>query len=113
MDDHHKTTSSSEAAVIEHRAYASDVYYRRTISFTAGNFWATVRLQPFDDLVIQPRPTPPTISSSSDPSITCQAEMRKGMEESGDGQKKLEGASSKGLSRPPKDFYPIAACYYT
>ncbi|KAM0954862.1 hypothetical protein TB2_022967 [Malus domestica] len=65
MDEHHKTTSSAEAAVIEHRAYArvgllgnpSDVYYGRTISFTASNFWATVRLQPSDDLVIQPHLT--------------------------------------------------------
>lgn len=50
---------------IEHKAYArvgllgnpSDVYYGRTISFSLGNFSASVRLQPSDDLVIQPHPT--------------------------------------------------------
>lgn len=51
--------------VIEHKAYArvgllgnpSDVYYGRTISFSLGNFWASVRLQPSKDLVIVPHPT--------------------------------------------------------
>ncbi|KAJ8650783.1 hypothetical protein MRB53_003806 [Persea americana] len=49
---------------IEHVAYArvgllgnpSDVYFGRTISFSLGNFSASVRLQPSDDLVIQPHP---------------------------------------------------------
>ncbi|KAG8384880.1 hypothetical protein BUALT_Bualt04G0164300 [Buddleja alternifolia] len=46
-------------AAIEHRAYArvgllgnpSDVYYGRTISFSLGNFWASVKLEPSQDLV--------------------------------------------------------------
>lgn len=50
--------------LIEHKAYArvgllgnpSDVYFGRTISFSLANFWASVRLQPSDDLVIQPHP---------------------------------------------------------
>ncbi|TXG54737.1 hypothetical protein EZV62_019993 [Acer yangbiense] len=50
--------------IIEHKVYArvgllgnpSDVYFGRTISFTLGNFWTTVRLQPSDDLVIKPHP---------------------------------------------------------
>ncbi|KZV15147.1 glucuronokinase 1 [Dorcoceras hygrometricum] len=50
---------------IEHKAYArigflgnpSDVYYGRTISFTLGNFWASVKLVPSKDLVIVPHPT--------------------------------------------------------
>lgn len=58
-------SSNPASSVIEHRAYArvgllgnpSDVYYGRTISFTLGNFWASVRLQPSDELVIQPHPT--------------------------------------------------------
>lgn len=49
---------------IEHRAYArvgllgnpSDVYYGRTISFGLANFWATARLRPSEDLVIEPHP---------------------------------------------------------
>ncbi|XP_004304669.1 PREDICTED: glucuronokinase 1-like [Fragaria vesca subsp. vesca] len=66
MDRHQNTeTASSEAATIEHRAYArvgllgnpSDVYYGRTISFSLGNFWASVKLHPSDELVIQPHPT--------------------------------------------------------
>ncbi|XP_022134334.1 glucuronokinase 1 [Momordica charantia] len=55
---------SSSSSVIEHKAYArvgllgnpSDVYYGRTISFALGDFWATVRLQPSDELVITPHP---------------------------------------------------------
>ena len=51
--------------VIEHKVHArvgllgnpSDVYYGRTISFSLGNFWASVRLQPSDHLVISPHPT--------------------------------------------------------
>ncbi|PIA44094.1 hypothetical protein AQUCO_01700009v1 [Aquilegia coerulea] len=47
---------------IEHKSYArvgllgnpSDVYYGRTISFSLANFWAIVRLEPSDDLIIQP-----------------------------------------------------------
>ncbi|XP_057491151.1 glucuronokinase 1-like [Actinidia eriantha] len=50
---------------IEHKVHArvgllgnpSDVYYGRTISFSLGNFWASVRLQPSDHLVIAPHPT--------------------------------------------------------
>ncbi|KAK1286914.1 Glucuronokinase 1 [Acorus calamus] len=50
---------------IEHRAYArvgllgnpSDVYYGRTVSFSLGNFHASVRLEPSEDLVIKPHPT--------------------------------------------------------
>ncbi|XP_058098968.1 glucuronokinase 1-like [Magnolia sinica] len=50
---------------IEHKSYArvgflgnpSDVYFGRTISFSLGNFCASVHLQPSDDLVIQPHPT--------------------------------------------------------
>lgn len=49
---------------IEHKAYArvgllgnpSDVYYGRTISFSLANFWASVKLEPSDDLVIKPHP---------------------------------------------------------
>ncbi|KAK9925384.1 hypothetical protein M0R45_033708 [Rubus argutus] len=63
--DHDKSETASLEPVIEHRAYArvgllgnpSDVYYGRTISFSLGNFWASVRLQPSDQLVIQPHPT--------------------------------------------------------
>lgn len=62
MGDHQ--AKSETASLIEHRAYArvgllgnpSDVYFGRTISFSLGNFWATVCLQPSDDLVIQPHP---------------------------------------------------------
>ncbi|KAJ6423969.1 hypothetical protein OIU84_024863 [Salix udensis] len=50
---------------IEHKVYArvgllgnpSDVYYGRTISFSLANFWASVRLQPSDHLIITPHPT--------------------------------------------------------
>nr|KYP44013.1 hypothetical protein KK1_034535 [Cajanus cajan] len=50
--------------VIEHKAYArvgflgnpSDVYYGKTISFSLGNFCATVKLAPSDVLIIQPHP---------------------------------------------------------
>ncbi|KAF3444559.1 hypothetical protein FNV43_RR14251 [Rhamnella rubrinervis] len=56
--------SSSSSSIIEHRAYArvgllgnpSDVYYGRTISFSLGNFWASVQLRPSDELVIKPHP---------------------------------------------------------
>ncbi|XP_059642533.1 glucuronokinase 1 [Cornus florida] len=63
--DHKPENGSSSSSVIEHRAYArvgllgnpSDVYYGRTISFTLGNFSASVRLQPSHELVIVPHPT--------------------------------------------------------
>ncbi|KAL5793268.1 hypothetical protein ACOSP7_001862 [Xanthoceras sorbifolium] len=50
--------------IIEHKVYArvgllgnpSDVYFGRTISFSLGNFWATVRLEPSHDLIINPHP---------------------------------------------------------
>ncbi|KAJ0052132.1 hypothetical protein Pint_02832 [Pistacia integerrima] len=50
--------------IIEHKAHArvgllgnpSDVYYGRTISFSLGNFWATVKLEPSDHLIIMPHP---------------------------------------------------------
>ncbi|KAL1812270.1 hypothetical protein DCAR_0624479 [Daucus carota subsp. sativus] len=52
------------SAIIEHKAYArvgllgnpSDVYYGRTISLGVSNFWASVRLQPSNQLVIVPHP---------------------------------------------------------
>ncbi|KAF2292279.1 hypothetical protein GH714_018408 [Hevea brasiliensis] len=55
---------AEQPTTIEHKAYArvgllgnpSDVYYGRTISFSLGNFCATVQLQPSDDLVIKPHP---------------------------------------------------------
>ncbi|KAK9123677.1 hypothetical protein Sjap_013279 [Stephania japonica] len=51
--------------VIEHKAYArigllgnpSDVYFGRTISFSLANFWASVKLEPSQDLIIQPHPS--------------------------------------------------------
>ncbi|RVW29393.1 Glucuronokinase 1 [Vitis vinifera] len=57
--------ANASSASIEHKAYArvgllgnpSDVYYGRTISFSLGNFWASVRLQPSEDLVFLPHPT--------------------------------------------------------
>lgn len=65
MDHDDKSETASSEGVIEHRAYArvgllgnpSDVYFGRTISFSLGNFWASVRLEPSDQLVIQPHPT--------------------------------------------------------
>ncbi|XP_078436330.1 glucuronokinase 1-like isoform X2 [Wolffia australiana] len=55
---------SSSGAVIEHKSYArvgllgnpSDVYFGRTISFSIGNFWSSVRLQSSKDLIIRPHP---------------------------------------------------------
>ncbi|XP_057482617.1 LOW QUALITY PROTEIN: glucuronokinase 1-like [Actinidia eriantha] len=52
-------------SVIEHKVHArvgllgnpSDVYYGRAISFSLGNFWASVRLQPSDHLLISPHHT--------------------------------------------------------
>ncbi|KAK6256396.1 hypothetical protein SCA6_017701 [Theobroma cacao] len=57
--------NSAEAGVIEHKAYArvgllgnpSDVYFGKTISFSLGNFWASVKLEPSHNLVIKPHPT--------------------------------------------------------
>ncbi|XP_038980933.1 glucuronokinase 1-like isoform X3 [Phoenix dactylifera] len=64
---------SQEEVAIEHQAYArigllgnpSDVYFGRTISFSLGNFWASVRLEPSDDLIIRPHPTHDLISFTS------------------------------------------------
>lgn len=58
-------SSPSSNMIIEHKAYArvgllgnpSDVYFGRTISFSLGNFWASVRLVPSEDIVITPHPT--------------------------------------------------------
>ncbi|KAJ4827559.1 Glucuronokinase 1 [Turnera subulata] len=58
---------------IEHRVYArvgllgnpSDVYFGKTISFSLGNFWATVLLQPSDDLLINPHPKHDLVQFSS------------------------------------------------
>ncbi|RZC94157.1 hypothetical protein C5167_007836 [Papaver somniferum] len=55
----------TESSFIEHKSFArvgllgnpSDVYFGRTISFSLGNFWAIVRLEPSKDLIIQPHPT--------------------------------------------------------
>ncbi|CAN4082387.1 unnamed protein product [Withania somnifera] len=54
-----------QSAVIEHKSYArvgflgnpSDIYFGNTISFSLGNFWASVRLEPSLDLVIVPHPS--------------------------------------------------------
>lgn len=56
--------SCGVSEIIEHKAFArigllgnpSDVYYGRSISFSLGNFWASVKLEPSDDLVIKPHP---------------------------------------------------------
>ncbi|KAK3033077.1 hypothetical protein RJ639_035703 [Escallonia herrerae] len=68
----HKTDIKMESGpeknnppAIEHKAYArigllgnpSDVYYGRTVSVSVANFWASVKLEPSDDLVIAPHPT--------------------------------------------------------
>ncbi|KAH6758547.1 glucuronokinase G [Perilla frutescens var. frutescens] len=57
--------ASDKNSVIEHRAYArigllgnpSDVYNGRTISLSLGNFWASVKLEPSDYLMIVPHPS--------------------------------------------------------
>lgn len=62
-----------EGPIIEHKAYArvgllgnpSDVYYGKTISFSLGNFYASVQLQPSKDLVIVPHPTHDFVKFSS------------------------------------------------
>jgi hypothetical protein len=49
---------------VEHRAYArvgllgnpSDVYGGRAVSFAVAGLWATVRLRPSEELLIQPHP---------------------------------------------------------
>ncbi|CAH9096418.1 unnamed protein product [Cuscuta epithymum] len=56
---------AGKSEVIEHKAYArvgflgnpSDVYYGNTISFSLGNFWASVQLEPSPELLISPHPT--------------------------------------------------------
>lgn len=56
--------SSAPSQSIEHKAYArvgllgnpSDVYYGHTISLSLGNFWASVKLEPSEHLVINPHP---------------------------------------------------------
>ena len=58
-------TMAEPSSPIEHRAYArvgflgnpSDVYFGRAISFSVANFFASVHLQPSDDLVIRPHRT--------------------------------------------------------
>lgn len=65
MDASVASSESTSRCAIQHKAYArvgllgnpSDVYFGRTISFTLANFWASVRLQPSDELVISPHPT--------------------------------------------------------
>ncbi|MQM09125.1 hypothetical protein Taro_041991 [Colocasia esculenta] len=62
--DEGRAAEAADRSPIEHRAYArvgllgnpSDVYYGRTISFSLGNFWASVRLEPSRELVIRPHP---------------------------------------------------------
>ena len=61
MDQDLKSTAT---AAIEHRSFArigflgnpSDVYFGRTISFTIGNFWASVKLEPSEHVIIKPHP---------------------------------------------------------
>ncbi|PIA38830.1 hypothetical protein AQUCO_02700196v1 [Aquilegia coerulea] len=69
-----KTVRAEETSeIIERKSYArvgllgnpSDVYFGHTISFSLGNFWATVQLQPSEDLVIQPHPTHDLVRFSS------------------------------------------------
>nr|AGH33734.1 mevalonate kinase [Asparagus officinalis] len=65
--------SEIDDGFIEHRTHArvgflgnpSDVYSGRTISFSLGNFWASVRLEPSKDLVIEPHPHHDLVSFSS------------------------------------------------
>lgn len=53
-----------EMEEIEHKAYArvgllgnpSDVYFGKTIAFSVSNFYATVKLRPSKDLIIEPHP---------------------------------------------------------
>lgn len=68
-DDH----AAAAAVVIEHKAYArvgllgnpSDVYYGNTIAFSISNFFATVKLIPSIELIIQPHPTHDLVNFSS------------------------------------------------
>ncbi|XP_010496286.1 PREDICTED: glucuronokinase 1-like [Camelina sativa] len=62
--DPKSTVADQPRAGIEHRSFArigflgnpSDVYFGRTISFTIGNFWASVKLEPSQHLLIKPHP---------------------------------------------------------
>ncbi|CAN8260759.1 unnamed protein product [Cochlearia groenlandica] len=64
QDPKSKGCGYKTAATVEHRSFArigflgnpSDVYFGRTISFTIGNFWASVKLEPSQHLVINPHP---------------------------------------------------------
>lgn len=65
MDPNSTVSGDGQAtAAIEHRSFArigflgnpSDVYFGRTISLTIGNFWASVKLEPSEHLVIKPHP---------------------------------------------------------
>lgn len=69
-----KSTVPGEAtAAIEHRSFArigflgnpSDVYFGRTISLTIGNFWASVKLEPSQHLLIKPHPFHDLVQFSS------------------------------------------------
>ncbi|XP_022774365.1 glucuronokinase 1-like isoform X4 [Durio zibethinus] len=63
--DKMNSTEAGVAGMIQHRACAlvgllgnpSDVYFGKTISFSLGNFWASVKLEPSHHLVIKPHPT--------------------------------------------------------
>ena len=63
--DQMSSTEAGVSGVIQHKAYArvgllgnpSDVYFGKTISFSVGNFWASVKLEPSHQLVIKPHPT--------------------------------------------------------
>ncbi|KAI4350623.1 hypothetical protein L6164_005065 [Bauhinia variegata] len=56
--------NSTSSNAILHKAYArvgllgnpSDVYHGNSISFSLGNFWASVKLVPSDQIVIEPHP---------------------------------------------------------
>ncbi|KAL8528104.1 hypothetical protein ACS0TY_005786 [Phlomoides rotata] len=56
--------ATDNTSLIEHKTYArvgflgnpSDVYYGRTISFSLGSFWASVKLEPSENLMILPHP---------------------------------------------------------
>ncbi|XWS44109.1 hypothetical protein CRYUN_Cryun15aG0016500 [Craigia yunnanensis] len=63
--DQMSSTEAGVLGVIQHKAFArvgllgnpSDVYFGKTISFSLGNFWASVKLEPSRHLVIKPHPT--------------------------------------------------------
>ncbi|KAL3640097.1 Glucuronokinase 1 [Castilleja foliolosa] len=69
--------ATDKGGVIEHRAYArvgflgnpSDVYNGRTISFSLGNFWASVRLEPSENLSILPHPVHDLVQFDSLPHL--------------------------------------------